>query len=364
MKEGRSIIISVHGIRTKGQWQSKLDIILQENEVIHKPFIFGYYDIFDFLNPWSNEKMVENFYLFYCKILEETGQIPSVVAHSFGTFLVAQSLLKRPQMKFDKVIFCGSIVSKKFHWSTLMGRNQVNKLRNEYSKLDIWARVVKRFVRKTGSSGYSGSIYKRVNFFEQRFDYGHSDYFLGNHMKEYWIPFLMESTPVFQIKHGNELSLNKYYLTLNECKKIDLECFAKDIDNLIPDNIASRWISINSDIYTFAYEVKSEKVKGYINAIPLSDTAFEKIKTGIMLDGEIAEDDIMPYVKNAELKIYFMSIATKIDVRHYRGGIVNTVAERLFAGFFLKLIDYRKNDNIKITEFAAIAWTSQGKKDL
>jgi hypothetical protein len=95
--------------------------------------------------------------------------------------------------------------------------------------------------------------------------------------------------------------------------------------------------------------------------MPLKESTYKKIVSGQIKDNEITENDIIPYVNNQQLKIYLMSIATSLEARQYRGELINTVAERLIAGLFKKLIDYWENDNIKIIEFAAIAWTAQGK---
>ena len=337
MNRNRRLIISLHGIRTKGDWQEKLETILKPTDFIHKPFKFGYYDIFRFINPYSNRKMVEQFYTFYYEAIKETDDRPSIVAHSFGTFIAAHCLLKRPDIKFDKIVFCGSILSKNFDWSTLIARNQVNQVRNEYSRLDIWARFVKKFIKATGSSGYSGSSYRRPNFFEERFDYDHSDYFSGNHMKEFWLPFLSQSTPIFCVRLGRDFVLDDYYQTLSDCRVIDRECYAGIVESPLPEGLTNKWISINNDIYTFVFEEKTNVLQGYINAIPLTNLAFEKLKKGEILDGEIKEDDIVPFVRHKKIKVYFLSIATRVQVRQFRGGLINTAADRLLAGFFKKL---------------------------
>ncbi len=361
----KPIIISLHGIRTDGQWQDKLGEIVEKHGFEHRPFKYGYYDVFRFLNPGSNKKMVEKFYDFYSDLANQTNTVPSVVAHSFGTFIVAHCMLKRHDIRFDKIIFCGSILSRNFEWTTLLARNQINQVLNEFSKLDVWARLVKFFVRKTGRSGYAGSNYKRPNFFEKRFEYDHSDYFSGNHMKENWLSFLTNQSPNFIVRQGNDCRIDEYHQRLAECRTIDHECFGPVINHeevQLPEGLSKRWISINSDIYTFCYEASSNLVKGYINAMPLKDESFDKLLKGELKDNNIVEDDIEPYTKNQRLKIYLMSLATKEDVRQFRAGLMNTVADRLLAGLFKKLLDYWQDHNIQVTDFAAIAWTPAGKK--
>ncbi len=358
----RPIIITLHGIRTHGEWQEKLGKILEDEGYEHKPFKYGYYDILHFLNPWSNKRMIEKFYTFYSESITDLKNKPNAVAHSFGTFVLAHCLKKREDLKFNKIIFCGSILSKKFDWNTVIARNQINQLRNEFSKLDFWTKIVKYFVKDTGQSGSRGFAYRRPSFFEKRFEFEHSDYFTGNHMKMHWIPFLKEQSPIFNVIHGAETSALE--TVIPEMRKIDVECYGNVINHeevALPEGLSKKWISINKDIFTYVLQEDTGEIKGYINAMPLKKTTYEKLVSGEIKDNEITESDIIPFLNNSEVKVYIMSIATKLETRIYRGDLINTVAERLLAGLFKKLIDYWENDNIRVTEFAAIAWTSQGK---
>lgn len=63
---------------------------------------------------------------------------------------------KYPDMRFDKIILCGSILPIDFDWSTLFDRDQVNFVRNEYGLRDFWASGVGSFIRDTGASGKKG----------------------------------------------------------------------------------------------------------------------------------------------------------------------------------------------------------------
>jgi hypothetical protein len=182
-------------------------------------------------------------------------------------------------------------------------------------------------------------------------------------MKENWVSFPPKKTPIFQIRRGRDFVLENYFQMLEECRKIDIECF-EEFNNydyaVLPEGLSKKWILINNDIHTFVLYEESNELAGYISGMPLKDSAFEKIKTGKITDSEIQENDIMPFTKNAELKIYIMCMATKKNVRQYRCGHFNEVTQKLFSGFFNKLIEYWENDNIKIIEFAAVAWTPQG----
>jgi pimeloyl-ACP methyl ester carboxylesterase len=129
----------------------------------------------------------------------EEGQCPSIVAHSFGTYILGNALLKYDWLRFDKIILCGSILPQDFPWDELIERGQVQAVRNEYGTEDMPTRVVKWFVAGTGPSGRKGFSRSHSRFEQERFEYTHSEYFDKGHMEAKWLPFLnavLPSAPV------------------------------------------------------------------------------------------------------------------------------------------------------------------------
>jgi hypothetical protein len=104
-------------------------------------------------------------------------------------------LLKYKNIRFDKVILCGSILPKTFPWQDIIDRGQVRELRNEYGVKDIWVNLVALFIKGAGSSGRDGFIqngFKLANsrIIQERFEFKHSEYFFKGHMRTFWISFL------------------------------------------------------------------------------------------------------------------------------------------------------------------------------
>ena len=96
--------------------------------------------------------------------------------------------------------------------------------------------------------------------------------------------------------------------------------------------------------------------------MPLTDDAFAKIKAGTIRDNQITPDDILPFVPNQKIKMYFMSIAIDPKARAVSQGLFNEAAEKLLNGFCGKLKSYFINQNIVVTEMMATGWTAQGRK--
>src|SRR5689334_15731548 len=135
------MVISVHGIRTAARWQKSLADTLGLYGLRHRAYDFGHFDLVRFLLDSSRQRKINEFYDFYGTLAREQGlgielndyrARPSIIAHSFGTFIVGYAMQKYPDIRFDKVILCGSILPVDFDWSTLFHRDQVNFVRNEY----------------------------------------------------------------------------------------------------------------------------------------------------------------------------------------------------------------------------------------
>ena len=89
------------------------------------------------------------------------------------------------------------------------------------------------------------------------------------------------------------------------------------------------WVKRNPDIYTVL--MADNKVIGYINFMPITDTAYNKVKQGKRKDYELGKDDIIAYSSNKPLKCLFTSIVIHPD--HQKG----LALTRLWKGFINKL---------------------------
>ena len=111
--------MTVHGIRTNGRWQKTLSEVLSQNKIQVKNFDFGYFILIKLLIPYYRTKMIEDFNKFYNETinvksskvnLKDHQKLPSVVAHSFGSYIIGWAMEKYSGIRFDKVILCGSIL--------------------------------------------------------------------------------------------------------------------------------------------------------------------------------------------------------------------------------------------------------------
>jgi hypothetical protein len=97
------LLITVHGIRTFGSWQEKLEQKLRAAstealEVCH--YRYGFFSILAFLIPPFRWLVTRRFQL---ELLHQASRKNwsriDIVAHSFGTHLTAWSLFRLPELK-------------------------------------------------------------------------------------------------------------------------------------------------------------------------------------------------------------------------------------------------------------------------
>lgn len=369
------LVITAHGICTPAKWQKSIADALWP--IRTKAYDYGYYGLHRFLSRRSNDRMVDRFYEFYSHVVREHADTidlsnfkkrPSIIAHSFGTYIVANAMLKFDKIKFDKVIFCGSILPRDFDLSTLFRRDQVGLLRNDFGIKDFWCRAVGTFVPQTGSSGRDGFNFRSKRLQQKKFPYHkHSDYFLGNHPTDVWAPFLKKAPFSLVVLHGKDVPSMKAHEKISDETHflIDEPCFSHlpgwDEQN-IPRGLALTWIEIEPDIYTYLKDRTDRSMVGYVNAMPLSEEAFQAVCNGELVDNEITKSHIVAYESKEEHKIYLMSMAIKPAYRDSDLGLISRAFETLLNGFIDKLIFYAEEHRARIKEIVAVGWTAEGMK--
>jgi len=192
------VICPLHGIRTDAEWQRALsDLAATHNWVCRLDrWSYGRFSLLAFFNPWTREAKLRWLRRQYDdevhdrRLNIDEGQLPSVVAHSFGTYILGYTLLRFDFIRFDKVILCGSILPRSFPWDRLIASGRVQAVRSEFGVRDPWVKRVRWFVRGTGPSGSSGFTCQHDRLVQEEFDYDHGEYFFMGHMEDRWIPFL------------------------------------------------------------------------------------------------------------------------------------------------------------------------------
>src|SRR5438093_3889482 len=128
MAPNKRLVITVHGIRTFGQWQERLERLLRESEqggnieVVH--YKYGYVSIIALWMPalrWLAVRRFRTSLVAHCSTRQWTRI--DIVAHSFGTHLVAWAIHGLPmplRPSIHTFICAASVLREGFPWCDLL----------------------------------------------------------------------------------------------------------------------------------------------------------------------------------------------------------------------------------------------------
>jgi hypothetical protein len=154
----KKVLVSLHGINTRGTWQKDLCPFVSEKGWKYYPLDYGHFAVCKFLLPFTHRYKLEWFRKAINHInAENPNALPSIIVHSFGSLILARALENYHDLKFDKVILTGSIIPIDYPWNKKITSGQVSYVRNLFGKADIWSNLAAKIPwLKTGNSGAKG----------------------------------------------------------------------------------------------------------------------------------------------------------------------------------------------------------------
>lgn len=199
--QGNLSAITVHGIRTFGQWQERLKKIVH-SEASYIDFFsykYGYFSTIFFAIPYFQQKEVSKLKDSIQRLAQNYPEKEFIIfAHSFGTFLVAKALTQLCSegelLRVKTLVLSGSVLKSHFDWSFLDAYPGL-KLVNECGAGDGILYLSEAFIPMTGMAGRTGFYgFNSDNFINRHHPGGHSLYFDGdNFMRNNWLPLFSEN---------------------------------------------------------------------------------------------------------------------------------------------------------------------------
>lgn len=338
-------------------------------------FDFGSYRFWKFLQPRKNEEMIDRFYEWYGNKVALTPGVdlskydkrPSCIAHSFGTWIVGMAMRKHQDIKFDKLVFSGSVLPEDFEWDSLIAHDQVDAVYNECGGRDFWPTVASKLVRGMGAAGSKGFTSQSAMVINHRHkQFRHSDFQIRPHMETRWRPFILRRPSPLLVRHGREIETKaQFENTLAEVRAIDSQTYGSRPEYpalALPAGRSLTWTTINPDIYTFLIDRNSERAVGYINAMPVTDEAYAEIRSGHRTDKDIEDRHVVEYSGSRRVKLYLMSVAVADEARNYGLGLGDQGYVRLVGALKEKLIGYAEDRAAAVSHLLAVVWTAQGER--
>jgi len=195
---GKNIALSVHGIRTLGHWQSKLESSIGKDDrnFIVEKYKYNYFSAFQLLFP-KYRKIVINKLSSEIKRLSEKYPDArfTLFSHSFGTYALIKALEELPlscDLKIEKLFLVSSVLKSDYCFSDLTNRYSIGSIFNECGYNDnvlLLSHYTCVDMGMAGRSGFEGTDV--IN----RFYRGGHDFFNreSGFIDEFWMPAINES---------------------------------------------------------------------------------------------------------------------------------------------------------------------------
>jgi pimeloyl-ACP methyl ester carboxylesterase len=138
-----AVVFELHGIRDYGSWLAKFEQTikgLNPRVRVVRPG-YGYFSALGFITPWIRRRRVAWFCDCYTQevaALATANDIPFFfVGHSYGTYLLAESLNRFPRMHFLRACLVGSVVPESWELRSVIDqRQQISGVRNDCASRD------------------------------------------------------------------------------------------------------------------------------------------------------------------------------------------------------------------------------------
>ncbi|MCG7895818.1 MAG: alpha/beta hydrolase [Candidatus Thiodiazotropha taylori] len=193
-KIGQLVLVQ-HGIQTYAKWAEPVAKVLDKNGFNTKIYRYGFFPIFRLvLNKYYGVSIKDRFLTHYknAQKLNPYDDI-SVIAHSYGTLLIAQVLKERPEVVLDKLILVNGIVPRDYDWDALIHAGRINRVLNECGDKDIAPILAEKAIPGAGASGTLFFDEGSEEIINTRYkDCGHSTLLSVKHCDETWREFLVD----------------------------------------------------------------------------------------------------------------------------------------------------------------------------
>lgn len=194
IKNNRKILFSLSGFNSRGAWKNNFSRVISEefsDYFIHVPWDYGNFGFTKIISNKHKSKKIEEFQIFYNSIVDKHHDKEIyVVAHSFGSHIIGESLKRYNEIKFDKILLLGNVLDTNYPWKSLVEKGKVKKVKSFIGGND--SAIDYSWLAKLGNAGKKGFVEKGDFLVEEKYEHmKHSDMFGIVNMRNYWLKFFM-----------------------------------------------------------------------------------------------------------------------------------------------------------------------------
>ncbi|MBK6768613.1 MAG: hypothetical protein IPG72_06320 [Ardenticatenales bacterium] len=183
------VVIIIHGIRTHAEWIPRLRSGLEDDGAEAIEAKYGFLSIVRFLTPFLRGDAVR---VVEMRINEVSNRDPrpqiDIIAHSFGTYIIAKILQRNPSLRVHRIILCGSILPQRYGWPQEFVQTP-RRIVNDCGWRDPWPIAATAVTWGFGPSGAFG-LFQTTAVENRHHPLSHSQFFSDEFTAKYWRPFL------------------------------------------------------------------------------------------------------------------------------------------------------------------------------
>jgi hypothetical protein len=215
----KHLVLLVHGINTRALWIDAVQPALEACGFSVAPISYGEFSLVRFLSfPYLRRTAlkrvlagIETAIRVYVDNVGSHPELVSIISHSFGTWLILAVLSSKPNLKFWRLIVCGSVIREDYDLDPILHQLKTPIL-NEIGTNDYWPAIAESIGWGYGSIGSTGMHHAAVrNRWHKGFR--HSHFLTAEFCQKFWIPFLQTS----EIRRGDTAQQLPRWIRLVAC---------------------------------------------------------------------------------------------------------------------------------------------------
>ena len=222
INEKRGILVTVHGLLSKAEWNMEIAPIASSQGWIVAPYIYDTNTPDLLFRKDKRQKVVDDFREWIYDIQSRFDNNVSIIAHSFGTYIVGAYLTgfdekEFPPVSFNSIILTGAILNPSFEWEKYRGFS-IGKVYNMIAPNDEYVRFMpnadwKKMLGMStlfGKSGVEGFSTETSMLVQSRNDiFTHNNTIKRDIIETKWMPFLNANKDAMYFESLVHLKNNK-----------------------------------------------------------------------------------------------------------------------------------------------------------
>jgi pimeloyl-ACP methyl ester carboxylesterase len=203
LNEREGVIVSIHGLLSRAEWNKEIAPVASAEGWIVAPYIYDTNKPDLLFSDGRRNKVVDDFREWIYDLSKRYEHNISIIAHSFGTYIIGAYLegfeeKEFPPVSFDSIILTGSILNSNFDWEKHRGRS-VGRIYNNIAPNDEFVKYMpkndwKKIIGMSPLFGQAGvyGFTQITNMLTQSTNpiFSHTNTIRRDIIESKWMPFI------------------------------------------------------------------------------------------------------------------------------------------------------------------------------